>query len=142
MNNWAIAILPLLGVVVGAAVQFWFTRTAEREKHADDLKSQAYADYLRAVAAAAHLRTEEDLVNAMRNAADAKARISVYGSAPVIKALSQFEEAGAVLNNERSTRAFVSLIYSMRSGKGTVPAHELELVLLGSANPNRPTNSK
>lgn len=81
MNDWMIAILPVLGVILGAALQFWFSRTAEREKHAATLQSQAYADYLRAVAAAGHLRSDEDLRDAHRDAADAKARIAVYGSA-------------------------------------------------------------
>jgi hypothetical protein len=133
MDNWTIVILPLSGVMIGAAMQFFFSRAVEREKHVGNLRSQAYADYLRAVAAAAHLLTNEDLRNALRDAADAKARISVYGSARVIKALSQFEEAGAVLNNERSVRAFVSVVASMRSIKSKIPVRELELVLLGTA---------
>ena len=73
MNDWTIAILPVLGIIVGAALQFWFSRAAEREKHTDALRSQAYADYLRAVAAAGHLRSDEDLRDAHRDAADAKA---------------------------------------------------------------------
>lgn len=72
MNDWAIAILPLLGVMLGAALQFWLSRAAEREKHTEGLRSQAYADYLRAVAAAAHLRSDEDLRDAHRDAADGR----------------------------------------------------------------------
>ena len=76
MDKWAIAIFSLVGVVVGAVLQFWLSRTAQREKHAANLRSQAYADYLRAVAAAAHLRSDEDLRDAHREAADAKARLA------------------------------------------------------------------
>lgn len=131
MDNWAVAILPLVGVVVGAVLQSWLSRTAEREKHAADLQSQAYADYLRAVAAAAHLRSDEDLRDAHRNAADAKARIAVHGTASVIGALSRFEETGQVLHEARSRRAFLALVSSMRSGGNAVPDRELELVLFG-----------
>lgn len=140
MTSWTIAILPVLGVVIGAAVQFWFSRAAEREKHTGSLRSQAYSDYLRAVAAAAHLGSDEDLRVALRDAADAKARISVYGSAPVIKALSKFEETGAVLNTERSREAFVALVTSMRPSCARVPVRELERVLLGGAQPGGAVN--
>ena len=133
MNDWTIAILPVLGIIVGAALHFWFSRTAEREKHTDALRSQAYVDYLRAVAAAGHLRSDEDLRDAHRDAADAKARIAVYGSASVIKALSRFEESGAILNNSSSTEAFVVLVSSMQSAGSAVPNHELKIVLLGTA---------
>ena len=137
MDNWAIALLPLFGVVIGATVQFWFSRAAERQKHTSSLRSQAYADYLRAVALAAHLGSDDDLRNAHRDAADAKARICIYGTASVITALSRFEETGAILNNERSTKEFVSLVTSMRSGRSTVPMQELQLVLFGPSRNER-----
>jgi hypothetical protein len=108
------------------------SRAATREQHAETLRSQAYADYLRAVAAAGHLRSDDDLRDAHRDAADAKARIAVYGSTDVIKALSRFEEAGAVLSDGLAAKAFVSLVSAMRSGAGIVPEHELELLLLGA----------
>src|SRR5439155_20088379 len=99
---------------------FWLTRAAERNKHAETLQSQAYADYLRAVAAAAHLRCDEDLRNAHRDAADAKARIAVYGGAAVIAALARFEDAGAVITRGPAADAFVSLVSSMRVGVGAI----------------------
>lgn len=61
MGAWAIGILPLVGVVLGAALQFWLSRAAAREQRAETLRSQAYADYLRAVAAAGHLRSDDGL---------------------------------------------------------------------------------
>ena len=48
MTDCAIAILPLLGVMLGAALQFCLSRAADREKHTEGLRSQAYADYLSA----------------------------------------------------------------------------------------------
>lgn len=127
-------------MVLGAVLQLWLSRTAQREKHAANLRSQAYADYLRAVAAAAHLRSDEDLRDAHGEAADAKARIAVYGSASVIRALSQFEKAWAVLTNARSGRAFLSLVSSMRSGKEIVSYRDLELVLLGTTQQDDVSN--
>lgn len=131
MPTWAIAVLPLIGVVLGAALQFWLSRAAAREQHTVTLRSQAYADYLRAVAAAGHLRSDEDLRDAHRDAADAKARIAVYGSTDVIKALARFEKAGAILSDGPAAKAFVSLVAAMRPGADAPDENELELLLLG-----------
>ena len=64
--------------------------------------------------------------------ADAKARIAVYGTVDVIKALARFEESGAVLSHGPASRAFVSLVSTMRPKSGYVSEHELELLLLGA----------
>lgn len=133
MTNLTIAILPLVGVVLGATLQFWLSRTADREKNADALRSQAYADYLRAVAVAGHLRSDQDLRDAHLDAADAKARIAIYGSAQVINALSRFEEAGAVITEGPSAQAFVSVVSSMRADSNAVTNRELEILLLGTS---------
>lgn len=134
MNTWAIAILPLVGVALGATLQSWLSRAAARELHAESLRSQACSDYLRAVAAAGHLRTDEDLRDAHRNAADAKSRIAVYGSAETVTALSRFEEAGAIINDGPGAEAFIALVASMRPARGAVPARDLKTILLGTAD--------
>jgi len=137
MDAWAIAILPLVGVVLGAGLQFWLSRTTAREQHTATLRSQAYADYLRAVAAAGHLRSDDDLRDAHRDAADAKARIAVYGSADAIRALARFEQAGAILSDGPAAKAFISLVSAMRAGGSTLAENELELLLLGR-RPHKP----
>ena len=132
MNTWAIAIIPLVGVALGATLQFRLSRAAAREQHAESLRSQACSDYLRAVAAAAHLRSDEDLRDAHRDAPDAKSRIAVYGSADTISALSRFEEAGGVLVDGPAVEAFVTLVASMRPSGDSVPTRDLKTILLGT----------
>jgi hypothetical protein len=78
MSVWTFAILPLIGIVLGAGLQFLMTRAMAREQQTATLRSQAYADYLRAVVMAGHLRSDQDLRDTHRDAADAKARISVH----------------------------------------------------------------
>ena len=92
-ETWLVAILPLMGVVIGAILQFWLRRTVEREKHAAGRRSQAHADYLRAVATAAHLASHEDLRDAHRDVADAKARMAVYGSVAGTLTLGRYRRA-------------------------------------------------
>lgn len=133
MNALIIAVLPLAGVVLGAVLQFLLGRAGEKRKHLEALQSEAYSDYLRSVAAAAHLRSDEDLVEALKLAADAKARIAVYGSRSVIEALAKFEESGAVLNNDLSTESFIALVSAMRHEKSGVQSKDIHVVLLGAA---------
>jgi hypothetical protein len=54
-------------------------------------RAQAYVDYLRTVAAAAHLRGDEELRDAVRDAAGANARIVLYGDWSVLRVLAAFK---------------------------------------------------
>jgi hypothetical protein len=130
MSGWAV-LLPLLGVVVGAALQYWLSRAAESRKQIQVLQSQSYVDYLRAVAKAAHPTSNDALRGARTEAADAKARLAVYGTADVITALARFEETGAVLDNAKSRAAFVALVCEMRHKAGRAKEDDLRLVLFG-----------
>lgn len=58
MNEWT-AILTLFGGVVGATLQYWFSRSAEARKQLQLLQSQSYVDYLRAVTKAAYARSPD-----------------------------------------------------------------------------------
>src|SRR6266404_2056543 len=112
MSEWT-AVLPLLGVVIGATMQYWLSRSAESRKQLQLLQSQSYVDYLRAVTKAAHAGSHDAVMSANAEAADAKARLAVYGTSGVIAALARFEDAGAVLDNPRTTAAFVALVGEM-----------------------------
>ncbi len=127
MNVWT-AVLPLLGVVIGATMQYWLSRSAESRKQLQLLQSQSYVDYLRAVTKAAHAKSPDAVRLANAEAADAKARLAVYGTSGVIAALARFEEAGAVLDNPRTRAAFVALVGEMRQKQGA-KAGDLSLVL-------------
>jgi len=139
MNSWAITILPLFGVLLGATLQFALGRQAEKQKQGDAARSQAYADYLQAVAASAHLGSDDDLRDALRRAADAKARIAVYGTASVVRALAQFENVGAAVGSEQGARAFLSLVKTMRPGSEVVSDSDLGFVLFGTNARHQPT---
>jgi hypothetical protein len=128
MNEWT-AVLPLFGVVIGATMQYWLSRSAESRKQIQLLQSQAYVDYLRAVTKAAHASSPDAARLANVEAADAKARLAVYGTPGVIAALAKFEEEGAVLDNPRTRAAFVALVGAMREKQGKAQANDLSLVL-------------
>jgi coenzyme F420-reducing hydrogenase beta subunit len=68
---------------------------------------------------------------ALKNAADAKARIAIYGTPGVIRALARFEETGLVLSNSTSDDAFLGIVSAMRENHKGVSARDLRLVLMG-----------
>ncbi len=123
----------MAGIIIGAALQFRFGRIAERDKHVGTLRAEAYSDYLRAIALSAHLTSDDDLVTALRSAADAKARMVVYGTVEAISALARFEKAGASLNTPNSVAAFVALVSAMRERNAAISEEDIRHVLLGSA---------
>ncbi len=131
------AILPLLGVALGASLQHFFSKSAESRKQLTILRTQAYVDYLSAVSkfaqkAKTHPKQRTELFG---EAADAKARVCIYGSSAAIGLLAEIERSGAILASKESISVFVKLCMQMRSegdmSEETVPKEDLELVLFG-----------
>lgn len=141
MEGWT-AVLPLIGVAVGALLQHWLSRSAETRKQLELLQSQAHVDYLRAVAKAAHASSDDSrraAVAAVADAADAKARIAVYSTPIVVRALAKFEEAGPSIDNPHSTDCFLALVSAMRADVGEIDADVLHAVLISPRQaPARP----
>lgn len=133
--NWIGALAsPTVTFIVAflaAFLGYLFSKRAEEQKHRRTLQSQAYADFIRAVAGMA--TTKQQLVTnshkveseqrkemynrlneGLASLADAKARIVIYGTKPVVEALADFFHHGATLDNEASYQRFVRAIQSMR----------------------------
>ena len=109
------ATLPLLGVLIGAGLQYLFGRTLEGRKQIQSQKAQAYADFFKAVAAIAKFDQTKDNLSQL---ADAKTRICVYGSKEVIAALGEFERSGARLDNPDSKKLIIRVLGHMRRDVG------------------------
>lgn len=86
------AAIPVAGVLIGAALGYLSGRQLETRKQLTLQRGQAYADYLKALAMAA---AGNDIAGAKQLAADAKARICIYGTPTVIRNLGEFDKAGA-----------------------------------------------
>jgi hypothetical protein len=131
MQTLLAAVAPLAAVLIGAALGYVSGRLLEKRKQLTLQKGQAYADYLRAHATAATGRKAE----AQGQAADAKTRICIYGSAGVVGALSTFERAGANGIDEAGQRAIAQLVKAMCSDTGVAGAKlddaDFHLVLFG-----------
>ena len=131
------ALLSLFGVIAGATLQFLFTSYLEGKKHHRDLRAKAYADYLQCVSEHANLRPPRQSAEGRQlgaRTADAKCRISLYGSPTVIESFASFERMGASMTSAEQRGAFTRMVQEMRTdalGGPKVSEVDLEAVLLG-----------
>ncbi|MDX3775489.1 hypothetical protein QE250_15330 [Chromatiaceae bacterium AAb-1] len=131
------AFLSFLGVVIGASLQYFFTRHIESQRHLRDLRSKAYMDYLKCVCEQAQFRPKlgtQEQKELFSRTGDAKARICLYGSKQSVTAFSRFEELGASMGSKEQREAFTNMVSIMRTDSGSeVCANnsELQNVLLG-----------
>ena len=127
--SWLNPLLPLLGVIVGASLQFWFSRFSEERRGRHTLRSQAYVDFIKAVsslAAAQRQANQTKIDDALLQLTDAKARIVVYGSKDVAVALAEFQRQGARLHTE-GIRSFIRLCERMRAEQKADPLSEHDI---------------
>lgn len=132
------AVFSLIGLVVGATLQFLFSRYLDNKKHQRDLRAKAYADYLQCVSEHANLgyhRSSAEGRQLAAKTADAKCRISLYGDSTVISAFAKFERLGATMNTSEQCDAFTDMVAAMRQdtlGNSSAAQADLEAILLGA----------
>lgn len=137
IDNAIVAVLPIVGVIIGAGLQYFLSRSTESRKQLSTLRSLAYVDYLRCLAESKHFGKDnvKSRKEILAKAGDAKARIAVYGSSKVVEALAKFEKDGAAINSRQSEEKFLALCKAMRlenigkRDRATIEA--LRLVLFG-----------
>lgn len=111
-------LLPLLGVVVGASMQFLFTYSGEKRKLKEALKIQAYVDFVKGLAGAniaAKLSKQKELHDNYALVADARVRIAIYGSSAVILSLAEFFKQGGEVVTEKGKRNLLNACQAMRA---------------------------
>jgi hypothetical protein len=112
MNLTQLIAQPVVTLVVGALLGAVLTRRIERLKHLQELRSAAYADFLRGVGMAAESGGGRALV------ADSRARIAIYGGKNVVHSISEFIALGGQTCNPEGMQAFSQLCMSMRAETG------------------------
>jgi hypothetical protein len=132
MSTAAIAVLPLIGVLIGAGFQFLANRALEQRRQLGQLRAEAYADYFRAVSA---MSNEGRNPSNLRDLADAKSRICLYGTSGVVKQLGESEEHGADMRSDSARKALIGLVEEARKDTACrdhpVARIDLERILLG-----------
>jgi len=110
--------LPILGVIIGASLQFFFSKISENKKQQKLLKNNAYADFLSAVAGIAisqKYNNKDKEIEYTILLANSKSKIAVYGSDKVISKIAEFWRIGPNLINPLSLTAFTLLVLEMRN---------------------------
>jgi hypothetical protein len=131
------AIFALLGAVVGAVLQYFFTRHLENQKHYRGLRTQAYTDYLKCVCEQAQLGGKVqpgEIRDIFARTADAKTRVCLYGSTQAVEAFAAFERLGAKMATKEQRRTFTTMVALMRDDSGSdkgVQLESLEIVIMG-----------
>jgi hypothetical protein len=136
MQTLITAFLAFFGVVIGAFLQHWFSRTSAKENNLREERQKAYSNLLQGVALQARSPGKE----ALTILTDAKLKIAIYGSDIVIGRLAAYESAGAKLDSQNSIHAFLSLVQSMRSDsfkeKPGIDTEDLKIILFGTREPH------
>lgn len=130
------ALLPLIGIIIGAFLQYYFSRHLENVRIQREARIQAYTDYLKSICELAFPNQGESTDGSVINAriADAKCRICLYGSRKAITAFALFEERGASISTPEQYNAFISMVKIMRKDSvksANVSIDQLGLILFG-----------
>lgn len=127
-----VALFSFFGIIIGASLQYLFTKVLEEKRHYRDLRARAYADYVRFVSEAAHCLVQPmsgEGRQLLAKITDAKARLCLYGSTEVVNNLAEFDRAGGEIKSYAQRQAFVQLLRSMRS-EADITNSDLEAIML------------
>lgn len=130
------AIFSFIGIVIGASLQYFFSRHLDSLRTYREARTKAYTDYLRCVSEHANpdqLHSTDGHELGARTA-DAKCRICLYGSSRAVVAFAQFERLGATMTTQEQKAAFTRMVAIMRhdsKGAGEVELSDIQMVLLG-----------
>lgn len=137
MNEIIKISLPIIGLIIGASLQFFFSRKSENKKQQNILKTTAYTDFIKAISGIAMSQRYSDKVKEMEFfilLTDAKARICIYGSDSVINSIAEFERCGAIINNPKAYKLITTVVSEMRKdnlkGKKT-DLNDISQLILG-----------
>nr|NJM04643.1 hypothetical protein [Desulfobacula sp.] len=130
------AAFSFLGLVIGAVLQHYFSRHQEVLRSHRESRTKAYTDFLRCVCE--HISPEKLSTLSKHDldtrTADAKCRVCLYGSVPVISAFAEFERLGATINTPQQMEAFTSMVHFMRKDSAIsaqAPSSDVQAILFG-----------
>jgi hypothetical protein len=107
--------LTLVGLIIGAALQYHFNRAIELRRQVIVARTECYVDYIRCIAQF-HRVAENPAKLAKWNAQvlEARARICIYGSHEVIKALALFERSSDPVMSDAYVDNVLNVLTAMR----------------------------
>jgi hypothetical protein len=131
-------ISAVIGLALGAVLQYYFTRRLETLRHFQELRTAAYSEFIGAVAQSANASRQGDKSlqdEALARATEAKIRILLYGSKAVVRKLGEFSRAQAAVDSEEVAPRFVALIQAIRADARVRPDEIADDSILASVFP-------
>lgn len=126
-----LTLYSLAGIVIGAALQYFFTKFLEERRHLRELRTSAYVDYLRAVSEIQHSQPKTASRTLLGQLTDAKLRVTLYGTVDAVQQLARFEENHGHLRGTEAQASFTEVIGAMRNDS-KISAKDLSLIIFGA----------
>jgi ATP-dependent protease HslVU (ClpYQ) peptidase subunit len=119
-------LIQIVVTFIAAFFGAFLTRRTERFKHLQELRSTAYADFLRGFAKVGRaqsdtMRDERSMLEELEGrviVTDSRSRIAIYGGKDVVHALSKFIGLGTQTHTPEGMQAFAELCMLMRAEAG------------------------
>jgi len=135
-------LLPIIGVVIGAILNYGFTKVLEERRHMRNLKTQAYLEFIHHFMDAHFVGEKKETLSRF---ADATQRIAIYGSKEVIEAVANIKRVSAkkriISESEFESKfgsefrhSFITMVQAMRKDglpKESVSDEEISWLLFG-----------
>ena len=119
------AIFSFFGIIIGAALQYFFSRHLDSIRAHRDARTKAYTDYLFCV-------SEHANPNQMKSSDGHKLGAR---TADAIATFAQFERLGATMNNSEQRETFTRMLAIMRhdsTSSASIAASDPQAVILGA----------
>lgn len=132
-----VLLYSLLGILIGALLQYWFGNQRSRRDSVQSFRAQSYADMLKAMSDTVFAQRQNDKVaenTALALLTEAKARICISAPNKVVAAVANFWRIGAQLDNPVSIDAFSHMIKTMRDNThagGTIEQRDISQIMIG-----------
>jgi len=132
-------LLSIIGVVIGAALNYVFTKFLDERRHRRNLRTKAYLDFCNNNMNAFFVGVTNETKSRY---ADAAHRIVIYGSKEVVKAMANMKSFNAKNMSESESkseweRLYVLMIQAMRKDgmtKGSVSDEDISQIIFERGN--------
>lgn len=131
--------LPLVGVIIGASLQYMYSVINEKRRHNRTIRMNSYLEYLTAIGEMEALQFNPDyavMAAAQAKAISAKAKVCAYGTGRAVKALSKFERIVDGKLTDEKKLALIAFVNVIRDESGVadvdISREILEPILYGS----------
>lgn len=112
-------IAGILGIILGAVIQYYFAKRGELARNYQTRRTEAYIDFIKSSAALAVARRKasdnDEILEAEKVFLDSKIRLVIYGSETVVSVTAEFFRKYGQLTSPEALSAYYAILTTMRS---------------------------